>query len=75
MRAERNHYLVRIPLAAPSSVHGVGLAVFVVCADNQHRLRKNPRIRLETFHILLAFKYGFQLSKNTKKVVEAQPFL
>ncbi|MBQ4460742.1 MAG: hypothetical protein II908_02785, partial [Bacteroidaceae bacterium] len=34
-----------------------------------------PRIRFETFHILLVFKYGFQLSKITKKVVEAQPFL
>ena len=28
---------------AASSVHSIGLAVLVVCADNQYRLWKHPR--------------------------------
>ena len=43
MRTKRDDNLMHIPLAAPSSVHGIGFAVFVVSANNQHGLWKYPR--------------------------------
>ena len=34
MRAQGDEYFIRVPLAAPCGVHGVGFAVLVVGADN-----------------------------------------
>ena len=55
MRAERDHDFMHIPLAALGGIHRVWPTVFVVSADNQHRLWKHPRIRFETFHLFLLF--------------------
>src|SRR5574344_1022175 len=47
MRTHGNHDLLCVPLTAPSSIHSIGLAVLVVCADNQYWLWKHPRFLSE----------------------------
>ena len=56
MRPHRNHDLIHVPLAAPGSVHRVRTPIGIVCADNQHRLRKHPRLGFEILHITDIFR-------------------
>ena len=50
VRPHRYHYLIGIPLSAPSGIHGIGIAISIVGAYYQHRLRCHPWIWFETFH-------------------------
>ena len=47
--AQAKHHFVGIVQAAPGSVHGVGSAVFIIGANNQHRQGIKPGLGSEIF--------------------------
>lgn len=80
VRAERNHDFMHIPLAAPGCIHCVWPTVFVVGADNQYGLWKNPRIRFEAFHFLVvllvkSYRRDFSFSFRDANLGKKHEFL
>lgn len=53
MRAHGDHDFFSIPLSAPCCIHGVGGAIVVVGADDQHGLGEEPGLGFERFHSVI----------------------
>ena len=57
-----------VPLAAPRGVHGIGSAIFIVCAYYKHGLRQHPCLGFEVFHIWRVWIQYRKYSKSWPKM-------